>query len=126
MVLLTRKGILAVAMLIKNASVPLDVAAKLTNVEVRAIRHWAMTGAITIEQQADMEVVRVDHVRQLAGSPGRAGSDPQNDALRERLAGATVDDLSVLGLQERARGEVVEPEAARPTKRSRPRLRWSK
>lgn len=89
-------------MLIKGASVPIGVAAELANVEVRAIRQWAAIGALTIDWQSDMEVVQLDKVQQLSASWG-GSPDYRREALRGRLRGVTIDDLSVTGLQQLAR-----------------------
>ncbi len=56
-------------MLIKGASVSIHAAAELTNVEVRKIRQWAATGALTIESRGDMEVVRLHEVKALSVTP---------------------------------------------------------
>ena len=90
-------------MLIKGASVPIGVAAELAKVEVRDIRQWAAAGALTIELQGGMEVVRLDRVEELTDPSWRASPDSRREALRARLKGATTDTLSVTGLQERAR-----------------------
>nr|MBA2599185.1 hypothetical protein [Actinomycetota bacterium] len=89
-------------MLIKGASVPIGVAAELANVEVRAIRQWAAIDALEIEWQGDMEVVQLDKVQQLSGS-SRESPDSRREALRGRLRGVTIDDLSVTDLQQLAR-----------------------
>jgi hypothetical protein len=90
-------------MLIKGASVPIHAAAELANVEVRAIRQWAATGALAIELQGDMEVVRLDEVKALSGTPRRRSPSRRGEALRGRMAGETTETLSVLHLQEKAR-----------------------
>lgn len=90
-------------MLIKGASVPIRVAAELANVEVRAIRQWAAIGALKIEWQGDMEVVRLDKVQQVSGSSWRGSPDSRREALRGHLQGVTIDTLSVTGLQQLAR-----------------------
>lgn len=90
-------------MLVKGASVPIDVAAELANVEVRAIRQWAAMDALKIEWRGGMEVVPLDQVQTLSGWAGRTGSDPRRAALRGRLRGVMTDTLSVTGLQELAR-----------------------
>jgi hypothetical protein len=90
-------------MLIQGASVPIHAAAELANVEVRAIRQWAATGALAIELQGDMEVVRLDEVKALSGTPWRGSPSRRGEALRGRMAGETTETLSVLDLQEKAR-----------------------
>jgi hypothetical protein len=90
-------------MLIKGASVPIHAAAELANIEVRAIRQWAATGALTIESRGDMEVVRLDEVKALSGTPWRRSASRRGEALRERKAGEATETLSVLELQEKAR-----------------------
>lgn len=89
-------------MLIQGASVPIHAAAELVNVEVPAIRQWAATGALTIEFRGDMEVVRLDEVKALSGTPGKR-SPSRGEALRGRMAGETTETLSVLDLQDKAR-----------------------
>jgi hypothetical protein len=91
-------------MLIQGASVPIHAAAELANVEVRAIRQWAATGALKIASHGDMEVVRLDEVKALSGTPWRRSPSRRGEALRGRMAGETTETLSVLDLQERARG----------------------
>jgi hypothetical protein len=90
-------------MLIKGASVSIQAAAELANVEVRAIRQWAASGALTIETQGDTEVVRLDEVKALSGSSWRRSPSGRGAALRGRMAGETTETLSVLDLQELAR-----------------------
>jgi hypothetical protein len=90
-------------MLIKGASVPIHAAAELANVEVRAIRQWAATGALAIESRGDMEVVRLDKVKALSATPSRWSPSRRGEALRGRMAGETTETLSVLDLQEKAR-----------------------
>ncbi len=91
------------SMLIKGASVSIHAAAELANVEVRVIRQWAATGALTIGLQGDMEVVRLDEVKALSGAPWRRFPSRRGDGLRGRMAGETTETLSVLDLQEKAR-----------------------
>jgi hypothetical protein len=90
-------------MLIKGASVSIHAAAELANVEVRVIRQWAATGALTIGLQGDMEVVRLDEVKALSGTPWRRSATRRGETLRGRMAGEATETLSVLDLQERAR-----------------------
>jgi hypothetical protein len=90
-------------MLIQGASVPIHAAAELANVEVRTIRQWAATGALTIASHGDMEVVRLDEVKALSDSPW-SRSTSRRAELRDRMGGETTETLSVLALQEQARG----------------------
>ena len=60
-------------------------------------------GALTIESQGDMEVVRLDQVKALSGTPWRRSPSRRGEALRGRMAGEATDTLSVLDLQEKAR-----------------------
>jgi hypothetical protein len=90
-------------MLIKGASVSIHAAAELVNVEVRDIRQWAATGALTIESRGDMEVVRLDEVKALSATPWRRSASRLGETLRERLAVEATETLSVLELQEKAR-----------------------
>jgi predicted site-specific integrase-resolvase len=88
-----------------KASVTVDAAANLVQVDAETIRRWSKDGTIEIELRGDMEVVRLDQVRHAAATRReRRGSN--RAALRARLDGATVDDLSVVDLQELARGRV--------------------
>jgi hypothetical protein len=86
-----------------RASVTLQAAADLVDVDAATIRRWTDSGSIEVELRGDMEVVRLDQVRAAAASNrGRRRSGA--DALRERLDGATLGGtLSVLDLQEQAR-----------------------
>lgn len=94
-------------MLIQGASVPIHAAAELANVEVRTIRQWAATGALTIQSQGDMEVVRLDEVKALSSTSWRRSPSRRGEALRGRMAGGTTETLSVLELQEKARDREV-------------------
>jgi hypothetical protein len=87
----------------RHASVTVDAAARLAGVDQASIRRWSETGALRIRQLGDMEVVRLDEVHALKGP---AGAEPRTGraALRKRLRGATTETLSVIDLQERARG----------------------
>jgi hypothetical protein len=76
---------------------------ELANVEVGAIRQWAASGALTIESRGEMEVVRLDEVKALSGTPRRRSPSRRGEALRGRMAGETTQTLSVLDLQEKAR-----------------------
>ena len=91
-------------MLIKGAYVSIHAAAELVNVEVHKIRQWAATGALTIESRGDMEVVRLDEVKALSGTPWRRSASREGEALRGRMAGEATATLSVLDLQNTARG----------------------
>jgi hypothetical protein len=88
----------------KNASVTIDAAAQLTDIDASTIRHWSEIGALEIEHRGDMEVVRLDRVRWLSQSPPRVlKTVTRNAALRDRLGGATLETLDVTDLQELAR-----------------------
>ena len=87
----------------KHASVTVAAAARLTGVDQAAIRRWSETGALKIRQLGDMEVVRLDEVHALKG-PARTETRTGRAALRKRLRGATTETLSVIDLQEQARG----------------------
>lgn len=89
-------------MLIKGGSVSIYAAAELANIEVQKIRQWAATGALTIESQGEMEVVRLDEVRALSGTPWRRSPSRRGEALQGRMAGEMTQTLSVLDLQEQA------------------------
>ena len=57
----------------KNASVTVEAAARLVDVDVETIRHWSDIGSIEIEQRGDMNVVRLDRVRVLT-DPSKTGT----------------------------------------------------
>ena len=86
-----------------KASVTLDAAATLVNVDAATIRRWSEDGSIEVEWRGDMEVVRLDQVRSAAAS-NQGRRRPRGAALRERLDGASLGEtLSVIDLQEQAR-----------------------
>src|SRR4051794_37301045 len=87
----------------KNASVTVEAAARLVDVDVETIRHWSDIGSIEIEQRGDMDVVRLDRVRVLTES-SRAGRDRPFGLLRALLRDAPrTETPSVVVLQELAR-----------------------
>src|SRR5215211_2078817 len=86
-----------------KASVTVEAAAALVDVDTGTIRAWSRSGSIELEVRGDMEVVRLDQVRAVAA--GRARHRPRGAALRERLDGARLPStLSVTDLQALARG----------------------
>jgi hypothetical protein len=86
-----------------KASVTLEAAASLVDLDTATIRRWTEDGSIEVEWRGDMEVVRLDHVRAAAAS-NHARRPPSGAALRARLDGASLGEtLSVIDLQERAR-----------------------
>jgi hypothetical protein len=87
----------------KNASVTVEAAARLVDVDVETIRHWSDIGSIEIEQRGDMDVVRLDRVRVLTDS-SRAGSGTRHGLLRALLRDAPkTESPSVVVLQELVR-----------------------
>ena len=90
-------------MLIEGASVSIHAAAELVNVEVRAIRQWAAAGLLTIGFQGETEIVRLEEVKALSGTPWRRPPSRRGEGLRGRMAGETTETLSVLDLQEKVR-----------------------
>ena len=87
----------------KNASVTVEAAARLVDVEVDTIRHWSDIGSIEIEQRGDMDVVRLDRVRVLTDS-SRADRNKPFGLLRALLRDAPRSETpSVIVLQELAR-----------------------
>ena len=54
-----------------------------------------------------MEVVRLDEVKALSGTPGETVPKRRGEALRGRMAGEATETLSVLDLQEKARDREV-------------------
>ena len=87
----------------KKASVTIEAAAELADVDAATIRHWSEVGAIEIRHVGDMEVVRLDRVHMLSQSPRVATKDIRNAALKQRLGEATIETPSVIDLQELAR-----------------------
>jgi len=88
----------------KKASVTVEAAAELADVDAATIRHWSEVGALEIRRVGDMEVVRLDRVHMLSESPhGRATKVIRNAALKHRLGEATIETPSVIDLQELAR-----------------------
>jgi hypothetical protein len=89
----------------EDGSVTIQVAAELTNIEVRTIREWSAIGALQIERRGDDDVVHLGQVKALARSPMAPGGGVETHpgALRELLREATVDTEGLAGLQELAR-----------------------
>lgn len=90
----------------EDASVTIESAAELLNVEVRAIRQWSAIGSLRIERRGDVELVHLGQVRALARSAIVTGDRRENrrGGLRALLREATpVDAQSVAGLQALAR-----------------------
>src|SRR5688500_16990193 len=93
----------------KNASVTIEAAARLVDVDVAMIRHWSDVGSIEIEQRGDMDVVRLDQVRQLTTS-SRVGAGTRHGAIRALLRDVEqVESLSVSELQQHVREKVGDP-----------------
>jgi hypothetical protein len=89
----------------KYASVTIEAAARLVDVDVATIRHWSDVGSIEIEQRGDMDVVRLDQVRQLT-TTSRKEARTRHGSLRALLRDAEkVESLSVSGLQQHVRGK---------------------
>ena len=89
----------------KNSSVTVEAAARLVNVDVATIEHWSEVGSIEIEQRGDMDVVRLDQVRQLSDS-SRVGARTRHGSLRALLRDAEpIESPSVVGLQELVRAK---------------------
>jgi hypothetical protein len=87
----------------KYASVTIEAAARLVDVDVATIEHWSDIGSIEIEQRGDMAVVRLDQVRQLTNS-ARVGARTRFGSLRALLRDAErIESPSVIGLQELVR-----------------------
>ncbi len=90
----------------KYASVTIEAAARLVDVDVATIRHWSDVGSIEIEQRGDMHVVRLDQVRQLTNS-SRIGAGSRHGSLQALLRDAEkVESLNVPGLQQHVREKV--------------------
>jgi DNA-binding transcriptional MerR regulator len=90
----------------KYASVTVEAAARLVDVDVATIRHWSEIGSLVIEQRGDMDVVRLDQVRALTTS-SKVGSErtrTRHGSLRALLRDAAkVESLSVSELQQHVR-----------------------
>ena len=87
----------------KYASVTIEAAARLVDVDVTTIRHWSDVGSIEIERRGDMHVVRLDQVRQLTDS-SRVASKTRHGSLKALLRDAEpIASPSVVGLQELVR-----------------------
>jgi hypothetical protein len=88
----------------KNASVTIEAAARLVNVDVATIRHWSDIGSIKIEQRGEMDVVRLDRVRMLTDSSRAGTRGTRYGLLRALLRDAPKTQTpSVVVLQEIAR-----------------------
>src|SRR5688572_3896943 len=87
----------------KYVSVTIEAAARLVDVDVATIRHWSDVGSIEIEQRGDMDVVRLDQVRQLT-TTSRKEARTRHGSLRALLRDAEkVESLNVSGLQQHVR-----------------------
>jgi hypothetical protein len=87
----------------KYTSVTVEAAARLVDVDVATIKHWSDVGSIEIEQRGDMDVVRLDQVRQLTDSL-RVGAKTRYGSLRALLRDAEkIESPSVIVLQELVR-----------------------
>jgi DNA-binding transcriptional MerR regulator len=88
----------------KNASVTIEAAARLVDVDVATIRHWSDLGSIEIEQRGEMDVVRLDRVRMLTDSSRAGTRGTRHGLLRALLRDAPkIETPSVVVLQEIAR-----------------------
>jgi hypothetical protein len=87
----------------KKASVTIEAAAQLVDIDAATIRHWSEVGALEIRHVGDMEVVRLDRVHMLSQSPRAATKDIRNAALKHRLGETTIETPSVIDLQELVR-----------------------
>ena len=88
----------------KNASVTIEAAARLVEVDVATIRHWSDIGSIEIEQRGEMDVVRLDRVRMLTDSSRVGTRGARYGLLRALLQDAPKTETpSVVVLQEIAR-----------------------
>jgi phage terminase Nu1 subunit (DNA packaging protein) len=95
----------------RHASVTVEAAAELVNVDAATIRRWSESGSVQIERQGDMEVVRLDQLHLASAYSRREHTSTQRGGLRGRLEGATIDDQSVSALQELARDRADRPDA---------------
>lgn len=91
---------------VKHASVTIEAAARLVDVDVSTIRYWSDIDLLEIEQRGDMDVVRLDQVRALTGSsaPKAGPTSTRGASLRALLRDAPrVESVSVARLQELVR-----------------------
>jgi hypothetical protein len=88
----------------RSASVTIQAAADLAGVDVGQIRRWAAIDGLEIQRRGHEETVVLDRVMALSASARRRGSSSDRDGLRARLADARIQNPSVSGLQELARG----------------------
>jgi hypothetical protein len=87
-----------------NASVTIEAAAELANVDVRSIRELSAAGVVQIEHRGDIETVRVSEVDALATAGAARRRKRQRESLRGLLREATrVESLGVGELQELVR-----------------------
>jgi hypothetical protein len=87
----------------RDASVTIEAAAELANVDVLTIRRWSADGVLQIERRGEMEAVRLAEVDALATA---RTSDPKKHrgALRGLLREATRSEtLDVSELQQLVR-----------------------
>ena len=83
----------------RNASVTIEAAAELANVDICTIREWSADGVLEIERRGEMEAVRLDKVDALARAEA-ARTRTARGALRGLLGEATrTDPLDVTELQ---------------------------
>jgi hypothetical protein len=88
----------------KYASVTIEAAARLVDVDVATIEHWSDIGSIEIEQRGEMDVVRLDRVRMLTDSSRAGTRGTRYGLLRALLRDAPkTETRSVVVLQEIAR-----------------------
>lgn len=87
----------------RNASVTIEAAAELANVDIITIRKWSANGFLEIEQRGGMEAVRLEDVDALATAEA-SRMTMQRGALRGLLREkAKVEPLDVSGLQKLVR-----------------------
>lgn len=89
---------------IKGASVTIEAAAALNDVDVSTLRGWARRGDLDIELRGDMETVRLDDVSALAARDRTSSRGALHDRLRGADGHGPADEPVIIAdLQESAR-----------------------
>jgi hypothetical protein len=87
----------------RNASVPIDEAARAAGIDVEQIRRWAAIDGLQIRGHGAREFVLLEQVMALATASRRRDPSSARGSLRARLADARISNPSVSGLQQTAR-----------------------
>ena len=88
----------------RHASVTIEAAAELTNLDIPTLREWARLGDLVIERRGDMEVVQLEVVTALASRHRASKRGALHDRLKEAESSAPAGEVvNVADLQELAR-----------------------